>query len=315
MPINHRARHHKTAPSAWLLQHLQVAIRTLGQLCRQPLSTSLTVTVIGIAIALPCGLYVLVDNIRQASQQWNQASTISLYLEQQLSDIEATQILNRVQQQPGVAETTLMTKTQAMAEFRRLSGFGEALNLLDHNPLPAVILVQPTLNFQQAHKTAHLAAELQTWPGIDSAQLDLQWLHRFSAITETITRGVIILAALLGLAVILIIGNTIRLHIQHRQAEINIVQQVGGTHAFIRRPFLYEGIWYGLFGAGLAYGLIFTAISLLDGPVQTLAQLYHSQFDISSFDRSALIALGCGSPLLGLMGAWIAVRQHLAKSL
>ena len=144
---------------------------------------------------------------------------------------------------------------------------------------------------------------------------DRQWLHRFAAITETITRGVIILAALLGLAVILIIGNTIRLHIQHRQAEISIVEQVGGTHAFIRRPFLYEGIWYGLFGAGLAYGLIFTAIVLLDGPVQTLAQLYHTQFDISSFDHSALIILGCGSPLLGLVGAWIAVRQHLAKTL
>ena len=314
MPINHRTHQHKTARSAWFIQHLQVAIRTLGQLCRKPLGTCLTVTVIGIAIALPGGFYVLVDNIRQASNQWNQASTISLYLQHSLSELETEQTHRRVQQQPGVAETTLINKTQAMDEFRRLSGFGDALNLLEHNPLPAVILIQPTLRYQQITKTEQLAAELHSWENVDSAQLDLQWLHRFTAITKTMTRGIIILAALLGLAVILIIGNTIRLHIQNRQAEISIVQQVGGTNAFIRRPYLYEGFWYGLFGALLAYGLIFGSITLLEGSVQTLAHLYQTQFNIASFDNTALIILGCGSPLLGLTGAWIAVRQYLAKT-
>lgn len=314
MPIQHRSSQHKPPRLTWLLQHLQTAITTLGQLWRQPLSTCLTTLVIAIAIALPSGFYLLIEHVHQTSQAWTtQASNISLYLEQQLSPLETQQIHRRVQQEPGVAETQLITKTQAMDEFRRLSGFGDALDLLEHNPLPAVILVQPTLNYQTPSTTEQLAARLQQWAAITHAQVDLQWLQRFAAITATATRGITLLAILLGVAVVLIIGNTIRLTIQNRQEAIRIMQQVGGTQAFIRRPFLYEGVWYGLFGALFALGLIFGTLALLQEPIQTLAEAYQTHIDLTTaLNQHTLLSLSLSGPLLGLAGAWVAVRQHLS---
>ncbi len=315
MTIPHRTPQYPKRRFNWLLQHLQDAISTLGRLCRTPLSSLLTVIVIGIALALPGGFYLIVNPIRHHNQHWSDsASTISVYLAQHLSNPEIHQIHHRIRQEPGVAETQLIDKTQAMDEFRTHSGFGAALDLLEHNPLPAVILVQPALSQQHIDQTEHLAERLQAWPEIDAAQVDLQWLHRFAAITHIATRGIALLAALLSIAVLLIIGNTIRLHIQNQQDEIAIMQLVGGTRAFIRRPYLYEGFWYGLSGALVAYGLLFTAITLLQNPLRQLGSLYQTSLALHLNDPALALLLGCGSPLLGLLGAWLSVRQHLTHT-
>jgi cell division transport system permease protein len=158
-----------------------------------------------------------------------------------------------------------------------------------------------------------MAEELQNYREIALAQVDLQWVERLGAITRTFERGVFVLAALLGVAVLLIVGNTIRLEIQHRVSEIEIVKLVGGTDAFIRRPFLYEGLWYGLLGAFAALALVLLALILLDGPVQQLAGLYDADFSLALLDSFSLLGVALGGPLLGLAGAWLAVGRHLAQ--
>ena len=299
-------------PVTWALRHAQMSLSSLGRLSRSPIGTLMTAAVIGIALAMPSGLHLLVDNVRQLSSSWDGSASVSLFLNEDVSDEQAEAVRRQVALRPDVAETRLIDRTQALEEFRGLSGFGQAIELLDQNPLPAVVVVRPRADVQGAAAVSRMAQELQTYREIELAQVDLQWVERLSAITGAIERGVVILAVLLSGAVLLIVGNTIRLEIQGRHSEIEIVKLVGGTDAFIRRPFLYEGIWYGLLGAAIALSLVLSSLYLLDGPVKHLAGLYESQFSLAVIDPLSLFGMVFGGPLLGLAGAWLAVSRHLA---
>ena len=315
--MNQRARPAKFKrnrnPVTWLLRHAQMALASLGRLTRNPVSTLMTAAVIGIALALPSGLHLLFDNVSGVSSSWDNTTSVSLFLSDTIDDEQAERVRRTVAAREDIAETRLIDREQALAEFRRLSGFGEAIELLEQNPLPAVILVRPAEPVRGAQAVARLAEELQGYREIDLAQVDLPWVERLGAITGAIERAVIILAALLAGAVLLIVGNTIRLEIQNRHSEIEIVKLVGGTDAFIRRPFLYEGLWYGLLGGLIALALVIGSLFLLDGPVQRLAGLYESEFSLSMIDPLSLFGVILGGPLLGLAGAWLAVGRHLAK--
>lgn len=300
-------------PLTWLARHAQNAIASLGRLTRQPAATLMTATVIGIAIALPSGLHLLIDNVRTLSGSWEGASSISLFLKQELDDQRAEQVRHTISLRNDVAEARLITREEALQEFRQRSGFGDALDLLGRNPLPAVVLVTPGAAFSSAEATGRIAGQLEGYREIEMAQVDLQWLRRLDAITLTLERGVGLLAALLSAAVLLIIGNTIRLEIQDRHSEIEIIKLVGGTDAFIRRPFLYEGLWYGLIGAAIATVLVMLALYLMQGPVERLAGLYASRFELSLITSGTFVAILLGSPLLGLLGAWLAVSRHLQR--
>ncbi len=298
-------------PLTWLLRHAQMSLSSLGRLTRNPIGTLMTAAVLGIAIALPSGLHLLIGNINELSGSWEGSSSISLFLNHQVSAEQARKVHQVISQRHEVAEARLIDREQAMDEFRRQSGFGNALDLLDNNPLPAVVLVKPAMKFSSAEATERLARTLQDFKEIDLAQADLQWVRRLDAITQTVQRGILVLGILLSAAVLLIIGNTIRLEIQNRHQEIEITKLVGGTNAFIRRPFLYEGIWYGLLGAVIALLLILVSLWLLQGPVERLAGLYQSSFDLSILTSGTFLAVLIGSPLLGLGGAWLAVGKHL----
>lgn len=300
-------------PVTWLLRHAQMSLSSLGRLTRSPISTLMTAAVIGIALALPSGLHLLVDNVRELSSSWDGTASVSLFLNEAVSDEQAATVREQIGLRSDVAETRLIPRAQALEEFRHLSGFGEAVELLDHNPLPAVVVVRPGDGIQGAEAVGRLAQQLQDYREIDLAQIDLQWVERLGAITRTIERGVLVLAALLAGAVLLIVGNTIRLEIQNRHSEIEIVKLVGGTDAFIRRPFLYEGIWYGLLGAAIGMALVLGSLYLLDGPVRRLAGLYESDFELSLVDTASLLGVVLGGPMLGLVGAWLAVGRHLAR--
>ena len=300
-------------PLTWLLRHAQNALAALGRLARQPLATLMTAGVIGIAIALPSGLYLLIDNVRTLTGGWDGGSSISLFLAEDLDDRQAEKVRARIAQRPDVAEARLISREQALQEFRRRSGFGEALDLLDHNPLPAVVLVRPAPDAASAEATGRLAKELEGFREIDMVRVDLQWVRRLEAITRTLERGIYLLAGLLSAAVLLIIGNTVRLEIQNRHSEIEVIKLVGGTDAFIRRPFLYEGLWYGLLGALIAIALVVGGLALMQGPVQRLAGLYQSDFSLDILTSGTLLAVLLGGPLLGLAGAWLAVNRHLAR--
>jgi cell division transport system permease protein len=297
---------------AWLLRHAQTALYALGQLVRAPVATAMTAAVIGIALALPAGLYVALQNVVAASGDWDTGTQISLYLKVDVSDQDAARVREELAKRPEFQRVELITHAQALEEYKRISGFGQVLDALgDQNPLPAVLVLHPSTAYAQPERLRALVAELQRRPRVDIAQLDWQWLERARALVALMERGVWLLAGLLGLGVLLIVGNTIRLGIQNRHDEIEVTKLFGATNAFIRRPFLYSGLWYGLLGGFLGWGLVSGSLLLLEGPVGHLATLYGSDFRIASLGAVAAAGmLGTGT-ILGLAGSWLAVGRHL----
>lgn len=297
----------------WLLRHVQVALSSLGALSRLPISTLMTSAVIGIALALPGGLYLLLANVQTLSTHWDGTASISLFLKQEISDSESAELAARFEQDPGVRSVKRITRDQALDEFRELSGFSNALEALNENPLPELLIVEPAESHETPAALEALTGRLGSDPAVDFAQLDLQWVKRLHTMTEIARRGVIVLAALLGLAVLLVVGNTIRLEIQNRHSEIEITKLIGATDAFIRRPFLYHGLWYGLLGGVIAWLLIALSFYLLDGPVSRLATLYQSGFDLTGVNAATTLTLLLGGAGLGLAGSWVAVGRHLSR--
>ncbi|MET0108666.1 MAG: permease-like cell division protein FtsX [Candidatus Thiodiazotropha sp.] len=301
-----------STPKIWLQRHAQVALASLGRLVNNHLASLMTCAVIGIALAMPVGLHVLLGNLQHVSGAWDSGASISLFLKQSVSDREAASLADKLRRHQRIETVELITREAALDEFQQLSGYAEALEALDSNPLPAVLIILPKAEFTTAETAQLLVRELKLLPDADIVQLDLQWVRRLQAITVIAQRAVVVLAALLGMAVLLIVGNTIRLEIQNRHAEIEITKLIGATNAFIRRPFLYTGFWYGLFGGIIAWLLIAVAITLLSGPIANLANLYESSFNLASFDIVTIASLLLGSSLLGLTGAWLAVGRHLS---
>ncbi|MFO7603758.1 MAG: permease-like cell division protein FtsX [Gammaproteobacteria bacterium] len=302
-----------TAVKTYLLRHAQVLVYSLGQLWRTPVASLMTAAVIGIALALPTGLHVLLDNAQKLSGGWQGATQISLFLKHDTTDFQARKLINRLRKQAEIKAVRYISREQALEEFKALSGFGDALASLQENPLPAVLVIQPATAQQTSGSAEALLAKLKTHPEVDVAQLDMQWIKRLYAIMEIVRQGVVILAALLALAVLLVVGNTIRLAIQNRRDEILVIKLIGGTDAFIRRPFLYSGVWYGLLGGIIAVVLISSALLILSGPVERLTGLYQSQFELSFLGFGSILNLLMASTLLGLLGSWLAVGRHLRE--
>lgn len=294
-----------------LLRHAQVFFYTLGQLSRRPASMLMTAAVIGIALALPTGLHVVLKSAQQLSGGWDQASQISLFLQRGTREEEARRLVRQLEQRPQIRKVNYISPEQALAEFQRLSGFGQALDALAENPLPAVLVVLPVLEQGSPAATEVLLAELREDPRVDLARLDVQWVKRLYAIMEILRQGVYVLASLLALAVLLVVGNTIRLAIQNRRDEIVIIKLIGGTDAFIRRPFLYTGFWYGLFGGLIAWLLVSLSLWILGGPVEKLAGLYQNSFSLRGLNTQTTTILLLSGIALGLVGSWIAVGRHL----
>lgn len=276
-----------------------------------PLPTLMTIAVIGVALAFPAGLYVLTENLRTLAGGWDQAAAVSLFLRPEATESEAEQLAEELRAWPELAQVRLITSEQALAEFREQGGFEQALTHLRSNPLPAVLALFPTPPFSTPERVEALQARLIELPGADFTRMDTLWLLRFQAILDLAQTGVLLLGGLLGVGVLLIVGNTIRLEIQNRRSEIEIMELVGATAAFIRRPFLYAGAWYGLLGGIGAWLMVSIAVWLLQGPASRLASLYQSDFPVSGLGPLALLSILGGSMLLGLVGSWIAVGRHL----
>lgn len=308
-PARTRDGHSRIA--VYLLRHAESLFSSLGRLWRSPVASLMTIAVIGIALALPAGLQVLLDHARQISGSWDGSPQVSLFLHQAASADEARALAAELRANPATAEVTLIPRDAALAEFRALSGFGDALDAFDTNPLPDVIVVRPADPAPDAAN--RLRTQLAALPAVDIAQLDMEWVRRLHAIMEIVDRMVLVIAGLLGMAVLLIVGNTLRLDIQNRRREIEVTKLIGGTNAFIRRPFLYGGLWYGLFGGLAAWLLVSAALWATSGPVARLATLYQSGFHLGIMDADTVWLLLAGGALLGLTGAWLTVDHHLRR--
>lgn len=291
-------------------RHAQTALFTLGRLYRRPVAALLTTLVIGITLALPAGLHLLGKNINAVGYSWEGTLKASLFLADSVSEKAGRALASEIARDERVRATEYISRAQALAEFRALSGFGEALDLLDENPLPAVIVVQPVADQTRTVVDA-LVRGLGARPDVTEAKLDQQWLDRLFAILALIERGAAVVAALLALAVVLTVGNTIRLDIENRRDEIVIMKLVGASDAFVRRPFLYTGLWYGLFGGVIALILLGIATAVVSAPADRLAGLYQSGFVIQGLGFGGSLGLIAAGVALGWIGAAWTVARHL----
>lgn len=296
----------------YLQRHVQTALFSLGRLYRRPIATLLTATVIGITLALPTGLHLAMQNVNSVGYSWEGTLKASLFLDKSVDDATGQALARRLKGETGVRDAQYISRTQALEEFKALSGFGEALDLLDDNPLPAVVVVQPDTN-QSPEQIDTLVRKLGALPEVEQAKLDQQWLDRLFAILAIVQRGVLVIALLLAVAVVLTVGNTIRLDIENRRDEIVIMKLVGASDAFVRRPFLYTGFWYGLLGALVAFIFVTAAVILLAGPAATLSGLYQSSFVLQGLGFSQTVLLFLVGIGLGWFGAFWTVARHLGS--
>ncbi len=296
--------------SSYLLHHLQSLLFSLGKIYAAPTTTIMTVAVIGITLSLPGGFYLFVKNIDAISGDFRSSSQISLYLDLKLDEQRARAVEQEIGALPEVLSTRFISRDVSLEEFRQQSGFGKSIDTLSSNPLPHTIIVEPR---EQADTFAarNLLNRLQSMPEVEIAKLDTEWLERLYTILEIARRAVAIITLLFACAVLLIIGNTIRLDIQNRYQEIIVTKLIGATDAFIRRPFLYGGVWYGLLGGILSWLIVEIGYLAISGPLERLNLLYQSGFSLITFSVLDFIILITSSTLLGLAGSWIAVARHL----
>jgi cell division transport system permease protein len=294
-------------------RHVQACLGALGRLFRNPVASFLTILVVAVALALPMSLKLLVSNARLATGDFKDAVDLSVYLKTDVPLSKAQQLASNAKERPGVADVTLIPADQALEEFRTYSGFGAALDVLEKNPLPHVLHVHPDPEASSNAAVESLRHYFTAWPEVEFVQIDSDWVMRFNAILDVMRNVLLIASALLGLGVLAVVGNTIRLEIQNRRAEIEVTKLVGGSDGFVRRPFLYTGLLYGLCGALLAWGIVSLTVFTLAQPVATLARLYGSQYSLAGPTPDDIGFLLGGGALLGLFGAWISATNHLSR--
>lgn len=296
----------------WLTRHASTAVGSLGRLFRQPFASLMIILVIAVTLAIPAALNLVVKNAQSVSTGWDNALDFSVYLQRDLSAADASDLAKLIQQRADVESVRLITASDALQEFREQSGFGEALDQLSDNPLPHTLVVRPGPT-NTGQSIVLLQEELGNLPEADAVQVDTEWVQRFHAILDILRRAIVIGASLLGIAIVIIIGNTIRLDIQNRREEIEVTKLIGASNAFVRRPFLWTGFWYGLFGGLLAVGLVHYGLFLLAEPVARLAGLYQSGIVVISLSAvETLSAIGIGVAL-GLTGSWLAAARHMRR--
>ncbi|WP_324732313.1 permease-like cell division protein FtsX [Pseudomonas paeninsulae] len=294
---------------AWLESHRASLVDSLRRLTKQPIGSFFTCLVMAVALSLPMGLALLLDNVERLGGSWQRAAQISLFLQVEASEAEGQTLREQIAAMDDVAAADWISREQALQEFQQQSGLGEALKDLPENPLPGVVLVTP----REVDKVTleALRLRLADLPKVQQAQLDLVWVERLTAILSLGDRFVFGLTLLLVMALLLVIGNTIRLHIENRRTEIEVIKLVGGTDSYVRRPFLYMGALYGL-GAGLLAWLVLAyGLGWLNDAVIRLAGLYGSNFALAGVPAGDGLSLLLGAVLLGYIGAWLAVARHL----
>ncbi len=296
---------------SWFAHHRLVASSSLRSLLATPVASLMTWLVIGIALALPTILYVILQNVSTLGGQWGGKPRVSLFLVQGAAIEVAQQLRRDIGRQAGVEGTAFISAMAALAEFQERSGFGDVLQTLEQNPLPH--LIEVTLGNTDPPTRSRLVAAWHAMPLIERVSVDMQWLERLFALLTFGKRLVSALGLVLGAGVVLVMGNTIRLAILNRREEIEIVKLFGGTNAFVRRPFLYSGFWYGLGGALAALLLVQGSVRFLSAPVELLAQSYRNEFVLQGLEFNEMLLLCGAGILLGVLGAVLAVGRHLSE--
>ncbi len=301
------------APSrlgVWLHHHGHSVVFSLGRAWRKPWATLLTIMVMAVALALPLGLSIALDNVKLFAGSVQQSRDINLFLKANVDAAGAGQVAESLRGRADVSAVTLRSPEEGLAELRDSAGLGEAIDALHDNPLPSLLIITPA----NGADDARLAQSLQGLPQADLVQHDALWRKRLDAWLGFGARLVQVLSALLGLGAVLVVGNTVRLDIQSRREEIGVLQLLGASDGFIRRPFLYLGAWYGLGAGALALALIGVAGLALRPPLAELSGSYGSPFVLHGLDllHSSLVLVG--TVVLGWLGAWLVTGHFLRQT-
>jgi cell division transport system permease protein len=306
-------RTHSSGPGAWVDHHLYSFVASLGRLFRKPWATLLTIGVMAVALALPLGLWVVLGNVQRFAGEVQSSRQISVFLKSGIDASRANAIADTLRQRDEVGSVVVRTPDEGLQSLRTQDGLGDAIDALaatgaDANPLPYALLVVPRGD------DLTLAESLRALPDVDLVQHDAVWRSRLDNWLRFGGRVALVLAALLGLGALLVVGNTVRLDIQSRREEIGVLQLLGASDGFIRRPFLYLGIWYGLAAGALALALLTGAWMALRAPLADLASSYGSGFTLQGVDAlQAAIVIG-GATLLGWFGAGVVTGHYLRQT-
>ena len=298
----------RSGAGIWLDQHLYSFVSSLGRAVRRPWATLLTVGVMAVAFALPLGLWLALQNVGHFAGDVQQSREIDLFLTPETPVARAQALAETLRARDDVASVELRTPDQGLAEFRQRSGLADSLDLLDGNPLPALLVVVPEGD------EARLVAALEALPETDLLQHDAAWRERLTGWMGFGERLTWVLAALFGLGALLVVGNTVRLDIQSRREEIGVLQLLGASDGFIRRPFVYLGAWYGLAAGALALGLLTLAALALRDPLAALARSYGSPFALSGLDPLGAALVVLAATIVGWLGAWLVTDHFLRQT-
>jgi cell division transport system permease protein len=298
---------------AWLNQQFHAVQFSMERLWFNPLSTWITLAAIAIALSLPTSLHLLLKNLQTLTDDKREVPTITLFLKQTVTEQQAKDRAELMSELPEVDKVRVVTRDEALADFRKITGFAETLKTLDENPLPHVLIITPKLDLlgDVEMDVNAFSSKLKSYPEVDDVQIDVEWVQRLRAILGIAERIVLVVSVLLGLTVLLVVGNTIRLDIENRKDEIRVTRLIGATNTYIRRPFIYGGIWFGLFGGILSLVIVHVALLFLVAPVNQLAKLYGSTFTLHGLDVVMTIEILLASSMLGIIGAWLAVGRYL----
>lgn len=300
------------SPAAWLQAHAATARDALTRLRAQALASGTTILMMGFTLALPAALWVLSQNAALASDQWQRQFSLSVYLQAEVSEKAAEQLRAELVAEPEFARADYLSPAAALREFEQFSGFGDALGLLQDNPLPAVIVLWPSTDLAP-QRLKHWLEVLAARPEVELAQADSEWLERLQQLLDFGARLIQIMGGLLALTVLLVIGNTIRLDIENRREEIVVMKLIGAPDGFIQRPFLYTGTLYGLLSGLVACLAVALILALLAPQLQSLAALYQQELALSGLALADGLRLIVAASVLGWFGAWQCVRRHLGQ--
>ncbi|MFP1982098.1 permease-like cell division protein FtsX [Lonsdalea quercina] len=286
---------------------------TLRDMLRQPLATLLTIMVIAISLTLPSICYLVWKNVSQAATQWYPTPQLTIYLDKALDDKAAEGVIAKIQSTDGVDKVNYLSRNEAMGEFRNWSGFGGALDMLEENPLPAVVIVTPKMTFQSAETMTSLRDRITSIEGVDEVRMDDSWYSRLVAMTGLVGQIAFTIGVLMIVAVFLVIGNSIRLSIFSRRDTINVMKLIGATDGFILRPFLNGGAMLGLCGALLSLILSQALVWKLSAATAQVAAVFGTTFAVKGMGWDEGLLLLLVAAMIGWLAAWLATVQHLRR--
>lgn len=311
---NERAKKSLIAAGYFFVMNIfRQGIHSLGEMWRTPMASMMTIAVLGLSLTLPATLYLVVKNVQQINSGFEEAAEISLFVKESMSGQETQTLVKRLALYPEVDKVTFISKQNALVEFKDVSGFGQALEYLDENPLPDVVLVTPTARHRQADAARALLAKLEKEREVDFGKLDIAWLERLNALLSLLKESVITIALLLLTSVTLIIGNTIRLSIMDKKEEIQVMKLVGATNTFIHAPFLWTGIWYGIIGGLFAFICVALMMWWLGAAVTEVAGVYQTSFDLIGLSVSEFGSLVLLATILGFVGSYLSVNRYIKE--